>query len=129
MTVTDTIKVGAPSLAAQPAPGFHQARKRARTGFYHVGMTVLVVLYILPVLWAASMSLRTDAHMFDADQLIPHPITFEHYVNLFTILPDFGRYVGNTVLIAVVGTAGTLLSSSLAGYALARFTFPASGRC
>ncbi|MEV5330240.1 carbohydrate ABC transporter permease [Nonomuraea sp. N2-4H] len=124
MTITDTIKAGTPQRAAQPAPGLHRARRRARTGFYHAGMTVLVVLYILPVLWAASMSLRTDANMFDADQLIPHPITFEHYANLFTILPDFGRYVGNTVLIAVVGTAGTLLSSSLAGYALARFTFP-----
>ncbi|MCW5952308.1 MAG: carbohydrate ABC transporter permease, partial [Propionibacteriaceae bacterium] len=39
----------------------------------------------------------------------------------------FGRYFGNTLLIAVVGTAGTLLSSSLAGYALARFRFPGRG--
>jgi multiple sugar transport system permease protein len=100
--------------------------RRARASAYHVVMTVLVVLYILPVLWAVSMSLRTDAHMFDANQLIPHPITFDHYTNLFKILPDFGRYVGNTLLIAVLGTAGTLLSSSLAGYALARFSFPGS---
>jgi multiple sugar transport system permease protein len=100
------------------------ARQRARIAGYHVVMTALVVLYMLPVLWAVSMSLRTDANMFRADQLIPHPITFEHYRNLFTILPDFWRYVGNTLLIAVAGTAGTLLSSSLAGYAMARFSFP-----
>ncbi|WP_185443728.1 carbohydrate ABC transporter permease [Kribbella qitaiheensis] len=125
MTVTEPIAHVVPTPDRAPTGGGKPvARKRAKAGVYHTAMTVLVILYILPVLWAVSMSLRTDAHMFDADQLIPHPITFDHYANLLAILPDFGRYVGNTVLIAVVGTAGTLLSSSLAGYALARFTFP-----
>ncbi|WP_329173041.1 carbohydrate ABC transporter permease [Streptomyces sp. NBC_01477] len=129
MTLTDRTRptgpvAGSPSTPDGPASS--SDRRRARAGAYHVVMTVLVVLYILPVLWAVSMSLRTDAHMFEANQLIPHPITFDHYANLFDILPDFGRYVGNTLLIAVLGTAGTLLSSSLAGYALARFSFPGS---
>jgi ABC-type glycerol-3-phosphate transport system permease component len=87
-------------------------------------MIVVVVAYIFPVVWAVSMSLRTNENMFAADQLIPNPITFEHYANLFAILPDFWRYFGNTLTIAVIGTAGTLFSSSLAGYALARFRFP-----
>ncbi len=93
---------------------------------YHAVMVVVVAAYIFPVVWALSMSFRTDARMFDVDQLIPHPITFEHYANLFALLPDLGRYFLNTVVIAVTGTAGTLLSSSLAGYALARFRFPGS---
>ena len=94
---------------------------------YHVFMIALVFAYVFPALWAVSMSLRTDANMFAPDQLIPHPITFEHYENLFTGLPDLGRYFANTIVIAVLGTAGTLLSSSLAGYALARFRFPGRG--
>lgn len=98
--------------------------ERARTIGYHTAMLVIVVAYIFPAAWALSMSFRTDANMFAADQLIPHPVTFEHYGQLFQALPAFGRYFGNTALIAVVGTAGTLLSSSLAGYALARFRFP-----
>lgn len=98
--------------------------RRVRTGVYHLVLGGFSVLYLLPVLWAVSMSLRTDANMFDAGQLVPHPVTFAHYRNLFTILPNFWRYVGNTVLIAVLGTAGTLVSSSLAGYAMARFRFP-----
>jgi multiple sugar transport system permease protein len=101
-------------------------QKLKSTG-YHVFMIALVFAYVFPALWAVSMSLRTDANMFAADQLIPHPITFEHYENLFNGLPDLGRYFANTVLIAVLGTAGTLLSSSLAGYALARFRFPGRG--
>lgn len=99
-------------------------RERAGTVSYHTLMTALVVVYIFPALWALSMSLRTDENMYAADQLIPHPITFEHYQRLFDALPDLGRYFGNTLLIAVLGTAGTLLSSSLAGYAMARFRFP-----
>ncbi len=94
---------------------------------YHVAMLVIVVAYIFPALLAVSMSLRTPENMFAADQLIPHPVTFEHYGRLFEALPDFSRYFANTLVIAVLGTAGTLLSSSLAGYALARFRFPGRG--
>lgn len=102
-------------------------RKQARGALYHAAMIAIVLSYVFPVVWAASMSLRTNDHMFDADQLIPHPITFEHYANLFTLLPDFWRYFGNTAVIVIVGTAGTLFSSALAGYALARFRFPGRG--
>lgn len=99
-------------------------RKHVNTAAYHALMIVLVVAYIFPALWAVSMSLRTNANMFKADQFIPNPITFEHYANLISAMPYLWRYFLNTVVIAVVGTAGTLLSSSLAGYALARFKFP-----
>lgn len=107
--------------------GRARARQRAGSAGYHAVMIVLVLAYIFPALWALSMSLRTDENMFRADQLIPNPITFEHYANLFTALPDLGRYFLNTLVIAAIGTAGTLLSSSLAGYALARFRFPGRG--
>jgi ABC-type glycerol-3-phosphate transport system permease component len=116
------------STVAAPRPWARAtARERAETVGYHAMMVALVFAYIFPALWAVSMSLRTDANMYAADQLIPHPITFVHYQRLFDALPGLWRYFGNTVLIAVVGTAGTLLSSSLAGYALARFRFPGRG--
>ena len=90
-------------------------------------MIVIVAGYVFPVAWAASMSLRTNEHMFDADQLFPHPFTLEHYANLFAILPDFWLYFGNTAVIVIFGTAGTLFASALAGYGLARKAFPGSG--
>lgn len=125
-----TTTLPAPAVAP-PAEPERVARRNRRSGAatatYHVIMIVLVLAYIFPALWALSMSFRTDENMFRADQLIPNPITFEHYANLFTALPDLGRYFANTLLIATTGTAGTLLSSSLAGYALARFRFPGRG--
>lgn len=113
-------------LPAASARRPRSAPKTAGSVGYHALMVIVVVAYIFPVVWALSMSFRTDAKMFDVDQLIPHPFTLEHYANLFALLPDLGRYFLNTVVIAVTGTAGTLLSSSLAGYALARFRFPGS---
>ena len=100
---------------------------RAQTALYHGAMIVITFAFVFPALWAVSMSLRTDENMFAADQLIPHPITFEHYARLFEALPDLWRYFLNTLVIAVLGTAGTLLASSLAGFALARIRFPGRG--
>lgn len=123
-------------LRTAPAHGHAQLRKRtaragasraARSTGYHVFMVVMVAAYIFPVVWAFSMSLRTDKNMFAADQLIPRPVTLIHYQRLLEMFPDLWRYFGNTLVIALVGTAGTLLSSSLAGYALARFRFPGRG--
>jgi multiple sugar transport system permease protein len=99
-------------------------RQRLETVLYHAVMIVVTFAFVFPALLAVSMSLRTNENMFSPDQLIPHPITFEHYARLFEALPELWRYFLNTVVIATLGTAGTLLSSSLAGFALARFRFP-----
>lgn len=99
-------------------------KKAAKSAAYHAFMIALVALYLFPVAWAFSMSLRTNKNLFAVDQLIPHPITFEHYVNLFNALPDIGQYFLNTFEIAIIGTAATLITSSMAGYALARLRFP-----
>lgn len=125
--------VGTPAAALAPGAGRAAAprrttrRDRLTTTSYHAVMIVVTFAYVFPALLAVSMSLRTDQNMFQASQLIPHPVTFAHYADLFRALPDLWRYFVNTLVISVAGTAGTLLSSSLAGYALARFRFPGRG--
>lgn len=99
-------------------------RKRASTIGYHTMMIVVAALYLVPISFVVSSSLRTSHNMYDPAQWIPRPLTFSHYANLLKTLPHLGRYVWNTAFIAVLSTAGTLVSSALAGYALARFHFP-----
>jgi multiple sugar transport system permease protein len=89
-------------------------------------MLVIAALYLLPLGFVLSTSLRTTPNVSDPSQWIPHPLTLEHYVNFLETLPQVGRYAWNTLFIAGLSTAGTLGSSSLAGYALARFRFPGS---
>ncbi len=68
--------------------GARVRRARLETVLYHAMMIVITFAFVFPALWAVSMSLRTNENMFSPDQLIPHPITFEHYARLFEALPD-----------------------------------------
>jgi multiple sugar transport system permease protein len=96
----------------------------SRTAFYTI-ITLLVLVYLVPVSWPVSMSLRTNQNLLRAGQWIPDPITFEHYSpGLMDALPELPRYFFNTFRIAFLSTIGSLLSCSLAGYALARWHFP-----
>jgi ABC-type glycerol-3-phosphate transport system permease component len=57
--------------------------------------------------------------------------TFKNFRDLFVLMSDswvpFSRYIFNTVLIAVGGTFGNLVLSSMAAYALAKIKFPGAG--
>ena len=103
---------------------FGRRPKRVASALYYVLVAITVGVYLVPVLWVISTSLRTNENLHDPSQWIPSPITFDHYTNLFEFLPDVGTYLFNTVRIAVLATVGRLLSCSMAGYALARLRFP-----
>ena len=102
-----------------------QARPNLSSTFYYGLLTILALVYLVPVTWVVSTSLRTNANLLRADQWMPNPITFEHYTSgLQEALPEMARYTFNTLRIAGLSTLGLLLSCSLAGYALARWRFP-----
>lgn len=98
--------------------------RKAGLSAYYVLLAVAAALFLVPLSWLVSTSLRTDVNLFSADQWIPRPATLSHYRTLFEYLPDFWRYVFNTFRIAALATIGQLISCSLAGYALARLRFP-----
>lgn len=102
------------------------APKIISTAFY-LALMVLAIVYLVPLFWVLSVSLRTTNNLFATGQFIPNPVTFDHYTKLFDYLPDFWRYVFNTLRIAALATLGQLVSCSLAGYALARMSFPGRG--
>lgn len=99
-------------------------KKKLTSALFYIIAICLAIIYVIPLWWDLSTSLRTDANLFDPNQWIPHPITFKHYSELFVVLPDFWRYTLNTLNIATMATVGVLLSCSMAGYALARLDFP-----
>lgn len=96
----------------------------AQEATFYLLLTGLAFVYLIPLLWVVSTSFRTSVNLFNPNQAIPHPFTISHYRTLFDFLPDFWRYVFNTLRIAVLTTIGQLLSCSMAGYALARLRFP-----
>ena len=80
----------------------------------------VVVWSIGPFLWQMSTSLQLDRELVSGrPRLIPDPITFEHFINIFTG-KSFHRYLINSVVTASSTTFLCLLFGSVAAYALAR---------
>lgn len=78
---------------------------------------------IVPFLWMLSTSLKADALILAfPPQLWPSEPTLSSYVRLAELFPIRRLFV-NSILVAVIATAGQLLTSSLAAYAFARIEF------
>lgn len=106
-------------------PAVLRINTQIRSAAYYFFVLTLATLYLVPVFWIVSVSLRLPVNAFNADQWIPHPITFFGYLEgMQKYVPDLLKYIGNTSRIAVLSTIGQVMSCTLAGYALARFKFP-----
>jgi ABC-type glycerol-3-phosphate transport system permease component len=90
-------------------------------GFLIVGGGGLIML--LPFIWLISSSLKAPNKIYVfPPQLIPDPIRWENYTEVFTAVPVL-LYAQNTLIITILSTIGTVLSSIVAGYAFGRLRF------
>ena len=82
---------------------------------------LLVVVYGVPVAWFVLSSFKPVGELFSYPlTLFPSEPTTAGYVQAWTQF-DFYRYFGNTLLVAVITTALTVVASAAAGYALAKY--------
>lgn len=94
-----------------------------------VFLALFGVIMVFPMVYAISQSLKPldELWRFPPRVFVENP-TGKNYRDLFRMLGDawvpFSRYIFNTVFISVIGTAGNVIFSSLAAYALAKITFP-----
>ena len=101
--------------------------KRERTSkiLNTVWVTACAIIFLMPLLWMLSSSLKTGPEVFAKDfTWLPKVFQWENYVRVWTDskVPFWKLYV-NSLTVSVVGTLGQLLISSLAGYALAKLRF------
>lgn len=99
-------------------------RRRSVAGPLLYGALVLcALLTMLPFLWVISGSLRSlDEIRSDPGAWLPHHVTFDNFLRLFRT-EGFGRFVVNSVVVAVIVVAGNIVAASAAGYALAKLDF------
>jgi multiple sugar transport system permease protein len=97
--------------------------KQLKSILIHGALIVGAIATSIPLLWMISASLmpQGEATAFPP-RLIPSRITFEHYGDLFTRL-SLGRAFLNSMLVATIATAASLLFNSMAGYAFAKLRF------
>ncbi|MEG2251457.1 MAG: carbohydrate ABC transporter permease [Clostridia bacterium] len=85
---------------------------------------LLAVIIFVPILWMACVSLKTDeASIGNAFMYFLPPFTLQNYAEIFTGKTQVVRWLLNSVGVAVIATAGTVLLCSFASYAIAKLKF------
>ena len=98
-------------------------RRALGTWALHAALVAGALLTLTPLLWMVSASLMPAGDSTTLPPpLLPHRVTFEHYVALFTRL-DLGRCLLNSTLIAVLTTLVSVILNAMAGYAFAKLRF------
>ncbi|WP_096439896.1 carbohydrate ABC transporter permease [Alteribacter populi] len=88
-------------------------------------LTSYAIVTMIPFIWALSASFKPLGEILAGGlNFIPENFTFDNYTTIFTEQELFPRWLLNSVIVAVVGTALNLVFNSMAGYALARLSFP-----
>ena len=100
---------------------------RVKTTRYIVVYTILTlgaIVMLVPLLWTVSTSLKTrDKVTIRRLELIPDPITFENYPNLFEIRPMV-KYTRNTMIIVVASLFGAWVPCTLGWLRVRAHSFP-----
>ncbi len=105
-----------------------KSARRLTQAVSYIVLTAGSLFTIFPFLWMLSTSLKSTQYMLQfPPQWIPDPITFQHYNDVFRLLP-LAQGFANSFFIAIVGTIGVLFASSLAGYSFAKLEFPGRDR-
>ena len=87
-------------------------------------MCVLLIPFVFPTWWMLTSSVKpiSDIFAFPPD-LWPRRFDWTTYARVFELQP-FGQQYWNSAYIAAIVTVGTMIFSSMAGYAFARIKFP-----
>jgi multiple sugar transport system permease protein len=101
-------------------------RNRTRRGWRRVfnGVNLaafLVFLFIVtPLYWMIATAFTAPSNVqASPPQYFPHPLSVTNFTQAFSDY-SFGRYIINSVVVAVVATALVLVLGTLAGYAMGR---------
>lgn len=95
---------------------------RSLTIVIGAALAVGAIITAFPFIWMIATSIKPQAESLNyPPTLFPRDPTLGYFHTLFAEL-DFGQYLGNTVIVVLIGTVG-LLFMSMAGYAFAKFDF------
>ncbi|HOP57630.1 MAG TPA: carbohydrate ABC transporter permease [Bacillota bacterium] len=101
-------------------------RKLSRMFFTYMFLVLIALFIMIPFYWMVIASLMT----YYESSVNPNPSLFllfsdTQWINYKTVLQElnFGLYIKNTVIVALVSTAGTIITTILAAYAFAKIQF------
>jgi len=86
-------------------------------------LTVVLLVFLFPIIWMLLSAIKPLADVFTVPpKIFGSSIQLGNFKSAWDYLP-FGRFILNTLLVAVLGTTITLVASGLSAYAFARLHF------
>ena len=117
----------APWSGARRPGGKSAASAAARKSGLYIVLAICTIITIGPLIWMALASFMPLSQTTTyPPKLIPHPWTLAGYRAVFGNYP-FLDFLRNSLIIAVITTAGSLASCSMAAFALSRLRFRGRG--
>ncbi|MEW1823965.1 carbohydrate ABC transporter permease [Streptomyces sp. NPDC088196] len=115
----------APTTAPTPAaPPTKPPRKAVRTASWYAVALLISSVMILPILWMLTVALKGPSAVFEVPpKLLPHEFHFKNFIDGPKVI-HFPRLLLNSVVITGLSVIGGVMTSMMAGYALARLRFP-----
>ena len=101
-------------------------RKARKAFIYHIFIMAIGIVMIYPLIWMFFSSFKeSKTILLTASQLIPDKITLVNYANGWKGFSKitFGKFIWNTLGVAIAATIVTVISSALVAYGLARLRF------
>jgi raffinose/stachyose/melibiose transport system permease protein len=115
-------------MAVETVEGIRQplVTPRVRRWLVSAGLAAVCCIWIYPLLWMVSASLKPNAMIFANEGLIPSQPTFENYVKAWN-QANIGAYFFNTLFVTVGSVVIVTISTAMMGYVLGRRRFPGRG--
>ncbi|MGO4690865.1 carbohydrate ABC transporter permease [Glaciibacter sp. 2TAF33] len=118
---TDTL-LTTPVASARPAPVQARRRKpRAYPVFRVVALTLVVLMFVAPLVWMFIASLKTNVDIYDASKTLLFTPTFDNYANVLS-RNNYFSFIFNSFWVALWSTVLSLVLGVPAAYAMSRFT-------
>jgi multiple sugar transport system permease protein len=110
------------SVVARDRAGRRSAPAVRLASYLLLGLGAVVM--VAPLVWMLSTAFKAPGNVIAyPPEWLPIPFSVEHFQQVWTTVP-FGRYLLNSLAIALAVAAAEVLTSALAGYAFARLRFP-----
>lgn len=118
------VEVGGRSEVAMVGRQPSRMGRRLQLVAAYAALSIGSLWALFPFLWMVSTSLKSDSQVLIYPPVwFPSPPIWGNYAEVMRLLP-FGRFLVNTMVVAVTVTILELITSSFAAYAFARLRFP-----
>ena len=114
----------APRQAGRTVASGTRSRQMIEQVLTYAALLLGLAFVAIPLYWMIATSLKTATSLFILPpQLIPDPIRWQNYVEVWQLVP-LARYYANSIFITILAMAGEILTCALVAYGFARFRFP-----